>query len=122
MSKQIVDISNLEYVIKSNMISIVSVESKTKISIDITETSQVTPERFIESIRFLNKTIFKDAIDFIYEFTGKDSVLIECRMKNTYMEECYRVECIISDGVSVENVNKKFRETIFDKLDKKLAV
>ena len=119
MSRRIVDVSNLVDAIENNMISIVSVESKTKISIDITETSQVTPEKFIESAQLLNKTIFKDAIDFYYEFTSKNSVLIECGMKNIYMEECYRVECVISDSVSVDDVNKKFRETIFDRMDKK---
>lgn len=122
MSKRIVDISNLVDAIENNMISIGSVENKTKISVDITETNPITSEKFIESVRFLNKTIFKDAIDFYYEFTGRNSVLIECGMKNIYMEEYYRVECVISDGISIDDVNKKFRETIFDRMDKKLAV
>lgn len=122
MSKQIVDVSNLVNAIENNMISIVSVENKTKISVDITETNQVTPEKYIESIQFLNRTIFKYVIDFFYEFTGKNSVLIECGMENIYMEKYYRVKCVISDGVSIDDVNKKFRETIFDRLDKKIAV
>ena len=54
MSKQIVDISNLVDAIENNMISVVSVENKTKISIDITETNQITPEKFTESIKLLN--------------------------------------------------------------------
>lgn len=122
MSKRIVDISNLVDAIENNMISIGSVENKTKISVDITETNLITSEKFIESVRFLNKTIFKDAIDFYYEFTGRNSVLIECGMKNIYMEEYYRVECVISDDISIDDVNKKFRETIFDRMDKKLTV
>lgn len=122
MSKRIVDIFNLVDAIENNMISVVSVENKTKISSDITETNLITSEKFIESVRFLNKTIFKDSIDFYYEFTGKNSVLIEYEMKNIYMEEYYRVECVISDGFSTDDVNKKFRETIFDRMDKKLAV
>lgn len=122
MSKRIVDVSNLVDAIEKNMISIGSVENKTKISVDITETNSITSEKFIESVQFLNKTIFKDAIDFYYEFTGKNNVLIECGMKNIYMEEYYRVECVISDGISIDDVSKKFRETIFDKMDKKLAV
>lgn len=122
MSKQIVDISNLVGAIENNMISVVSVENKTKISSDITETNQIAPERFIESIRFLNKTIFKDAIDFYYEFTGEKRVFIKCSMNNIYMEECYRIECVIGDGISIDDVNKKFRETIYDRMNKKLAV
>lgn len=122
MSRRIVDISNLVEAIEKEMISVTSVENKTKISVDITETNPITSEKFIESVQFLNKTIFKDAIDFYYEFTGENSVLIECGMKNIYMEEYYRVECVISDGISIDDVNKKFRETIFDRMDKKSAV
>ena len=122
MSRRIVEVSNLVDAIENNMISIGSVENKTKISVDITETNLVTPEKFIESIQFLNETIFKDAIDFFYEFTGTNNILIECGMKNIYMEEYYRVECVISDGISIDDVNKKFRETIFDRMNKKLAV
>lgn len=122
MSKRIVDISNLVEAIEKEMISVASVENKTKISVDITETNPITSEKFIESVQFLNKTIFKDAIDFYYEFSGKNSVLIECGMKSIYMEEYYRVECVISDGISIDDVNKKFRETIFDRMDKKSAV
>lgn len=122
MSRRILDVSNLVKLIENKMISVDSVECKTKFSADITETSQITPEKFIESIQFLNKTIFKDAIDFYYEFTRKNNVFIECGMKNIYMEEYYRVECSVCDGVSTKEVDKKLRETIFDRMDKKLAV
>lgn len=122
MSRRIVDISNLVEAIENKMISIDSVDCNTKFSADITETSQITPEKFIESIKFLNKTIFKDAIDLFYEFTGANSILIECGMKNMFMEEYYRVTCSVCDGISVDDVNKKFRETIFDRMDKKLAM
>ena len=122
INKRIVDVSNLVDAIENNMISIVSVENETKISIDITETNQVIPEKFIESIQFLNKTIFKDLIDFYYEFTRENNVFIECGIKNIYMEEYYRVKCVINDDISINDIDKKFRETIFDRMDKKLAV
>ena len=122
MRKRILDVSNLVEAIENKMVSIVSVENKTKISVDITETDQITPEKFAESIQLLNKTIFKDAIDFSYEFTGKNSVLIECTMKNLYFDEHIYAECVIANGISVDDVNKKFRETIFDRMDKKLAM
>lgn len=121
MSKRIVDVSNLVEAIENNMISIISVENTTKISIDISETNQVTPKKFTESIKLLNKTLFKDAIDFFYEFTDTNNILIECEMKNIYMKEYYCVECSVGNGVSIDDVNKKFRETIFDRMDKKLA-
>ena len=122
MSRRITDVSNLVEVVENKMISVDSVECKTKFSADMTETNQITPNKFIESIQFMNETIFKDAIDFFYEFTDTNNILIECGMKNIYMEECYRIECVIGDGISIDDVNKKFRETIFDRMNKKLAV
>lgn len=122
MSRRITDISNLVEVVENKMISVDSVECKTKFSADMTETNQITPNKFIESIQFMNETIFKDAIDFFYEFTDTNNILIECGMKNIYMEEYYRVKCSVCDGVSAKEVDKKLRETIFDRADKKLAV
>ena len=122
MSRRILLLSDLIEVIENKMISIDSVESNVKFSADITETDQITPEKFTESIQLLNKSIFKDAIDLFYEFTGENNILIECGMKNMFMEEYYRVKCSICDGISIEDVDKKFRETIFDRMDKKLAV
>lgn len=114
MSRRILDVSSLVEVIENKMISITSVENETKISIEITETNQIAPEEFIESIQFLNETIFKDAIDFYYEVTGTNSLLIECGMRNQFMEEYYRVECAVCDGVSAKDIDKKLRETIFE--------
>lgn len=122
MSRRITDVSNLVEVVENKMISVDSVECKTKFSTDMTETNQITPNKFIESIQFMNETIFKDAIDFFYEFTDTNNILIECGMKNQFMEEYYRVVCSVCDGVSAKEVNKMLRETIFDRMDKKLAV
>ena len=122
MSRRILLLSDLIEIIQNKMISIDSVESNVKFSADITETDQITPEKFTESIQLLSKSIFKDAIDFFYEFTGENSILIECGMKNMFMEEYYRLRCSICDGVSKKEVDAKLRETIFDKMDKKLAV
>ena len=122
MSRRILLLSELIEVIENKMVSVDSVECKTKFSADITETNQITPHKFIESIQFLNETIFKDAIDFFYEFTSTNNILIECGMKNIYMEEYYRVECSVGNGVLAKEIDKKLRETIFDRMDKKIAV
>lgn len=122
MSRRILILSDLIEVIENKMISVNSVEYKTKLSANITKTNQITPKKFIESIQFMNETIFKDAIDFFYEVTGTNNIIIECGMKNQFMEEYYRVVCSVCDGVSAKEVNKMLRETIFDRMDKKLAV
>lgn len=102
MSRRILDVSNLVEAIENKMISVDGVECKTKFSAEIAETNQIVPEKFTESIQFMNETIFKDAIDFFYEFTGTNNILIECGMKNQFMEEYYRVECSVCDGVSAK--------------------
>ncbi|HBV83006.1 MAG TPA: hypothetical protein DEB74_09475 [Lachnospiraceae bacterium] len=104
------------------MISVTRAESRTKISMDITDVNQIEPEQFIESIDLLNKTIFGNSIDFFYEFTGEHTVSIKCKLQNIYMEDSFLAECSIQNGLTSEEVNAKFRETIFDKMDKKLAM
>lgn len=121
MSKQ-VQVSNLVEAIKTGMISVTRAESRTKISMDITDVNQIELEKFIESIGLLNKTIFGDSIDLFYEFTKANIINIKCEIRNIYMEEYFYVECSFKNGISSEEVNAKFKETIFDRMDKKLAV
>ena len=120
MSRRILLLSDLIEVIERKMISVDEIECNTKFSGDITETDQIIPEKFIESIQFLNETIFRDSVDFFYEFTGANSILIECGMKNQFMEEYYCITCSVCDGISAKEVDKKLRETVFDRMDKKL--
>lgn len=123
MSKRICDVSNLVEAIETGMILISSVENKVKACSDITETDNITPEKFIESLQYLNEAkLFKNAVDFFYEFIGKNIVHIDCAMKNPYLDEYFNVECEIKDGFAVDDIDKKFRETIFDRMDKKIAV
>ena len=121
MSKQ-VQVSNLVEAIKTGMISVTRAESRTKISTDITDINQIEPERFIESIDLLNKTIFGNSIDFFYEFTEEHTVSIKFKLRNIYMEDFFIAECSIKNGITSEEVNAKFKETIFDRMDKKLAM
>lgn len=122
MSRRILELSNLVELVENGTISIVGVENKTKAFSDITETDHITPERFIESIQYLNEAkLFRNGIDFFYEFTGRNGIHIETAMKNPYLDEYFYVECTIKDGVSMDYIDKKFRETIFDRLEKKIA-
>lgn len=123
MRKQIIQISNLVTAIESNMISISNVESKTKASVDITVTDQVTPDIFLESIQFLNEAaLFRNSVDFCYEFVGKNGIRIECGMGNRYLDEYFYVDCVIQDGFSVDDIEAKFSENVFDRLAEKIAV
>ena len=123
MSRRILDVSNLVEAIEKGMISVVSVENKVKACSDIAETDNVTPEKFIESLQYLNEAkLFKNGIDFFYEFTGRNGVHIESAMKNPYLDEYFYVECVIKDGFSIYDVDKKFKETIFDRMNERIAV
>jgi hypothetical protein len=123
MSRRITDVSNLVEAIEKGMISVVSVENKVKACSDITETDNITPEKFIESLQYLNEAkLFRNGIDFFYEFTGKNGIHIESAMKNPYLDEYFYVECVIKNGFSIDDVDKKFKETIFDRMDRKIAV
>lgn len=122
MSRRITQLSNLVELIENGTITIVGVENKVKAFCDITETEQITPEKFVESIQYLNEaTLFRDGIDFFYEFTGKNSIRIECGMKNLYMDEYFYADCTLKDGVSVTDVEEKLRETVFHKFDKRIT-
>ena len=123
MRRRIAQLSNLVESIENGMITISNIENKTKASADITNTDQVTPDKFIESIQFLNESaLFKNGIDFYYEFTGKNGIQIECGMKNRYLDEYFCVDGIIQDGFSADDVDAKFRENVFDGMSEKIAV
>ncbi|MCM1044450.1 MAG: hypothetical protein NC417_02970 [Candidatus Gastranaerophilales bacterium] len=122
MSRRILELSNLVELVENGTISITSVESKTKDISSITKTGHITPERFKESLQYLNEAaLFRNAIDFFYEFRERNGIHIETAMKNPYLDEYFYVDCEIKDGVSMDYIDKKFRETIFDRLEKKIA-
>lgn len=123
MSRRILDVSNLVEAIENKMISITSVENKLKSCTDNTETENVSPEKFLESIQYLNEAkLFRNGIDFYYEFTSKNNVHMKCGLKNPFLDEYFYVDCMIKDGFSIEDIDKKFKETVFDRMDKKLAI
>lgn len=124
MIRRITDISNLLELIETGTITITSVQCKTKILADATETDNVSLTDFIESLQYLNEAkLFKDGIDFYYEFTGKNSIRIECAMKNPYLDEYFYADCVIKDGFSsIKDVEAKLRDTVFHKMDERIAV
>ena len=123
MRRRIAQLSNLVEAIENGMISISNIENRLKLSADITNTDQVTPDIFFESIQYLNESLlFRNCVDFYYEFTGNNSIRIEAGMKNLYLDEYYFVDCVIQDGFSADDVDAKFRENVLDRLSEKIAV
>lgn len=123
MSRRIASIANLLELVENNTVRITNVQCKTKAFADITETDNVTPTDFVESMQYLNEAkLFRDGIDFFFEITGKNNIRIECGLKNSYLDEYFYADCVIKDGVTVTDVETKLRETIFDKMDEKVTV
>jgi len=120
--RRIANISNLLELIENNVVAITSVQCKTKAFVDITETENITSTDFLESLQYLNESkLFKDAVDFYYEITSNNSILIECGMKNVYLNEYFYADCVIKDGIAAKSVEAKLRETIFDKMEEKIT-
>lgn len=121
--RQVARLSNLVELLENGTITITNVQREATASVDITETNSITPEKFKKSVESLNEAIlFRDAIDFYYEFTDDNSLRIQCGMKNIYMEKYYYVDCAISDYIYTKDIDSKLSETIFDKMDKKNKV
>lgn len=122
MSKQITSISNLLQLIKNGTLKISNVRCELTIASDITEPYEIAPTDFIESVQYLNKSkLFKDAVDFAYEWKNGELV-INTGYKNLYMKEVFVAQCTLKDSVSAKDVETKLRETIFDRIDEKIAV
>ncbi len=123
MRKRIANISNFLELIENGTLKLTNVQCKTKAFADITETENVSPTEFLESLEYLNESkLFKDSVDFYYEFSGKNSIRIECGMKTPYLNECFYANCVIKGDISVKDIESKLRETIFDKMDEKISV
>lgn len=117
MSKRIIDLSKLIAYIKDKTIIIEKVICQSMADTKRTETDNIDSAAFVEALEFLNEsTLFKDAVDFYYEFNGKKQLIVRCGFKNPYMTECYIVNCSIKDGVSYKEIDTKFRENILDKV------
>lgn len=110
MSRRILDVSNLVELIEKGTIIVTEVENKIKACSDITETENVTPEKFIESLQYLNEAkLFRNGIDFYYEFPSKNNVHMKCGLKNPFLDEYFYVECVIMDGFTVDEIDKKLK-------------
>lgn len=121
MNRRIADISNLLELLENNTLAILNVRCKLTIASDVTEPYEVTPTDFFESMQYLNESkLFKDAVDFAYEWENGELV-INTGYKNLYMKEVFVAQCTLKDGISTSFVETKLRETIFDRMDEKIT-
>lgn len=116
MGRRITQLSNLLELIESQMITVEQVKGETALSSDLTETDIISTTDFVESIQYLNEAkLFRDGIDFFYEFIG-ENLVIKVGMKNLYMENTYTAKCSVKADVLPRDIDAKLRETIFSKI------
>lgn len=114
--KRITLLSNLVELLENGAITIETVKNHVTATSDVTDIQDIKALDFVESIKLLNEAkYFRDAVDFFYEFkNGK--LCLDVGLKNPYMDQKYIAVCNIKDGVTVEEIDKKLRETIFDRI------
>lgn len=110
-----VDTNNLLEVIKSNMAKIISITIHYSSNDDTTET--IEHGKFIESLGYLQKSgIFSDCMEWKYErihtSDNEEYIIVHSGCWIFTMD----VKLCANDGVNADAVEKKFRETIFDKV------
>ena len=110
MSQRIARLSNLIEAISEKTITITKIKSELKACSDTKEIMNATPDEFVESLEFLNETMFKDAVDFYFEFVGDNIVRIKSGHKNAYMDNIYTVDCVIQSDVSTDSLEKLLRK------------
>ncbi len=108
MNRRIFELSTFMELIENKIITIIKVEAHTKGCANAQGTDNITPNKFLESIQYLNKAeLFRNSIDFYYEFSGKNGVHIEAAMKNPFLDTYFYVDCEIQDGATFDDIDKR---------------
>ena len=105
---------NLQKAIKNHLITVINAHTECK---DTDEVTTITPEQFMTDLDFYLKSgIFADSLDFKYKVTGKEFVQIHVGYMSSYCQHCIVATLKLCDGVIMEDVIKKLKEKIFDKI------
>ena len=103
---------NLQKVIKNNLATVITAQTECK---DTNEVQTITAERFITDLDFyVESGIFSDSLDFKYAVTGKELVQIKVGYMSGYCQNCIMATLKVCDGVTLPEVTKQLKETIFD--------
>lgn len=85
-----------------------------------TDKEEMQVDKFVESLEFLNESIFAEAIDWKYErvhtSSGNDYFKIYGGRMASYMPFTVDVELQVCTGFCADDIDMKFKQTIFDKL------
>ncbi|RHR89462.1 hypothetical protein DWW33_04200 [Roseburia sp. AF15-21] len=103
---------NLQKAIKNNLVTVVNAQTECK---DTDEVQTITAEQFMTDLNFyVESGIFSDSLDFKFAVTGKDFLQIQVGYMSCYCQHCIIATLKLCDGITMEQVEKQLRETIFD--------
>ena len=103
---------NLQKVIKNNLATVVVAQTECK---DTNEVRTITAEQFITDLDFyVESGIFSDSLDFKYAVTGKEFLQIKVGYMSGYCQNGINVTLKVCEGVTLLEVTKQLKETIFD--------
>lgn len=103
---------NLQKAIKNNLVTVVNAQTECK---DTDEVQTISAEQFVTDLDFyVESGIFSDSLDFKYRITGNEFLQIEVGYMSSFCQCCITVTLRLCDGVTLDEVTKQLKETIFD--------
>lgn len=103
---------NLQKAIKDHLVTVVNAQTECK---DTDEVQTIIAEQFVTDLDFyMESGIFSDSLDFKYKITGKEFLQIQVGYMSSFCQHCIIATLKVCDGVTMEQVQKQLRETIFD--------
>lgn len=102
----------LQGVIKDYLVTVVNAQTECK---DTNEVNTITAEQFVTDLDFyVESGIFSDSLDFKFAVTGKEFLKIEVGYVSCYCQQCITATLKLNQGITMEEVTKRLKETIFD--------
>lgn len=112
MSKRTTFSKNILKAITENLVSVVAVYINHP---DMEETLDIEPEKFISDLQHYNSSgIFAETVDFKYEITGKESLIVSCNNLCPAYYACdLYVHLKLTENSNIEDVKNLLDKTIF---------
>lgn len=103
---------NLQKAIKDHLVIVINAQTECK---DTNEIHTITAEQFVIDLDFyVESGIFSDSLDFKFAVTGKEFLQIEVGYMSCYCQQCITATLKLCDGVTLDEVEKQLKKTIFD--------
>ena len=122
MRRKIASINNIKDIITSGIGTVNNVSIYEQVSKCLENVYDIESEKFAESIVALSDTVFADVIDWEYEITNStfgEFMIIGYMKKSMGISAVCSAHLKVNKNISVNDVQKKLDETIFDRVPTK---